>query len=132
MAWQLKKLGQPKASLSLLLCGDVRSAALNKRFRKKQGPTDILSFPANLGKVKAGSNVFLGDLALNLPYAWRKRGRFADDFKQELAFLLVHGMAHLLGYHHDNQKQEKKMQRLKMQAFPLPVNMLAKLKIPKR
>jgi rRNA maturation RNase YbeY len=132
LRWQLKRLGRPAAGLSLLLCGDAESARLNGRFRSQHKPTDILSFPSAEKKIAPGSAVFLGDLALNLPFAWRKRGRFAASFSQEVSFLLLHGTAHLLGYHHDSGAQERALDRLCARAMPAPAGLISRLRLKRQ
>lgn len=127
LRYYLKSLGIPKASLSLLVCGDARSRALNKAWRRKDKPTDVLSFPLNEGKVRKGFAGSLGDIALNLPYARRKNGRFAGTLEGELAFLTLHGLLHLCGMHHDDPKSEAAMWRLSRRLFPPPPALLKRL-----
>ena len=117
----LKRLKRPRGSLSILLCKDAQSRRLNRRFRGKDRPTDVLSFPAFQKPLKAGP---LGDLALNLPYIRRKAPRFADDARGDFALLLLHGILHLLGYHHDNARAEAALWRLKARHFPPPARLL--------
>jgi probable rRNA maturation factor len=99
----LKKLGYPNSGISVMFCADQRIKSLNKKFRNKNETTDILSFPED----KKIAGIWLGDLAINLPYCYRKGLRFGLDFKEEIAFLLVHGLLHLAGFHHDTVKQQK-------------------------
>ncbi len=129
LAHYLKGLGHPNAGVGLLLCGDARSRRLNRDYRKKDKATDILSFPALAGAPPRGFSGFLGDLALDIPYAWRRRGRFADrdHFEAEAAFLLLHGLLHLTGTHHDTPKEERRMERLTASHFPPPNAMLRAL-----
>jgi probable rRNA maturation factor len=95
------------------------SRALNRRFRGKDKATDVLSFPSVEGRVPRAFSGYLGDLALCLPYAWRKRERFDPDFGGEAAFLLLHGLLHLHGQHHDTPTQEAAMWRLQRRWHPL-------------
>ena len=91
------------AGLSVLLCGDARMRRLNREFRRIDRPTDVLSFPA-------GTPGFLGDVAIDVPYAARqarKRGHLLD---REVQILLVHGVLHLLG--HDHETDDGAMLRL--------------------
>ncbi len=107
----LKSLGIPKAGLSLLICGAHTSRALNRKYRHKDKATDILSFPSLTVRPRRGFKGWLGDLALNWPYVRQKGLRFTDDADAEAAFLLSHGLLHLLGLHHDNRAKEQRMQR---------------------
>lgn len=104
-AFFLDELALPGASLDLLVCGDLRSRALNLKFRGKDRPTDILSFPSLEGPVPRGFKGHLGDLALDLPYVERKFPRFADTLPGEVATLLCHGILHLTGRHHGGARE---------------------------
>lgn len=124
----LKGLGMPKAGVTLQLVDEEGCRELNRRFRGKDQPTDVLSFPALDGRVPQGFAGYLGDLALCLPYAWKKRARFDPDFGGEAAFLLLHGLLHLSGQHHDNASQERAMWRLSKLHHPLHRPYLAALR----
>jgi len=86
--------------------------ALNRDFRKKDKPTDVLSFPS--GDAFAGGNGdggrSLGDLAIDVPYAARKARQLGHPLERELKILLVHGILHLLG--HDHETDDGTMFRL--------------------
>jgi probable rRNA maturation factor len=127
MRHYLGALGMPQASLSLLICGDARSRKLNREWRRKDRPTDVLSFPQLPGKAPQGFKGQLGDLALNLAYTRRKLGRFAPDMAGEAAFLLLHGMLHLSGRHHDTPRDEAAMWRLSRRLYPPPPALLKRL-----
>lgn len=111
MGAYLRGLGLPKAQLTVKWVGDAESRRLNRKHRGIDAPTDVLSFPALSAKPPRGFDGYLGDLALDLDYAWRKRGRFAPAFAGEAAFLLLHGLLHLCGQHHDSPAQEARMWR---------------------
>lgn len=115
----LQALGMPQAQVTLRLVGDGVCRSLNRRFRGVDSATDILSFPGFEGRPPKGFNGYLGDLALCLPYAWRKRGRFDPAFSGESAFLLLHGLLHLCGQHHDSPAQEARMWRRSRRLKPL-------------
>lgn len=120
----LRALDLPSATLSLSFCGDARSKTLNRQWRKKNRPTDVLSFPLNSGRVKKGFKGGLGDLVINVSYSRRHAGRFADEFGAELAFLALHGLLHLTGRHHDSPAEEASMWRLSRKVFPPPDRLL--------
>ena len=92
-----------KAAVSLLLCGDARMRRLNREFRKIDRPTDVLSFPA-------GEPGFLGDVAIDVPYAARQARRRGHALEREVQLLVVHGVLHLLG--HDHETDDGTMFRL--------------------
>lgn len=83
-------------------CGRITSnrevRALNLRFRGEDRPTDVLSFPSGSG---IGS---LGDIAIAFPYARRQALALGHSPEVELRVLLLHGVLHLLGYDHENDR----------------------------
>ena len=76
-------------------------AGLNRRWRRRNGPTDVLSFPAG----ESGAR-FLGDIVISIPYATRQARRRSDPPSREMDRLLVHGFLHLLGYDHETDDGE--------------------------
>jgi probable rRNA maturation factor len=76
-------------------------AGLNRRWRRKNRPTDVLSFPSG----ENGSR-FLGDVVISVPYASRQARRRGDPPSREMDRLLVHGYLHLLGYDHETDDGE--------------------------
>jgi probable rRNA maturation factor len=88
-----------RAPVSVLLCGDARMRRLNREFRKIDRPTDVLSFPA-------GDPAFLGDVAVDVPYAARQAGRRGHSLEREVKLLLAHGVLHLLGHDHETDQGE--------------------------
>jgi probable rRNA maturation factor len=95
-------------SVSLLLGDDVTIAGLNAQFRNKQGPTNVLSFPAPM----AGPGVagFLGDIALAAETIVEEANFQGKRFEHHAAHLAVHGFLHLLGYDHADPAQAEKME----------------------
>jgi probable rRNA maturation factor len=87
--------------VSVFFCGDRRMAGLNRRWRRKNGPTDVLAFPAG----ESGAR-FLGDIVISIPYATRQARRRSDPPLREIDRLLVHGFLHLLGYDHETDDGE--------------------------
>ena len=103
--------------ISILLTGTRNMKNLNKKFRKINKDTDVLSFPAeekNFFKkdLKLKKRVYLGDIALSYEYiksiVKRQNKSFDDYFKK----MLVHGVLHLIGHEHDSFKKYKKMNLL--------------------
>jgi probable rRNA maturation factor len=93
-----------RARVSVLLCGDRRMRGLNKTWRKRDRPTDVLSFPAleaSEARAAARHGEFLGDLVIDVPYAARQARRRGHPLGREVQILLAHGVLHLLGYDHE-------------------------------
>jgi probable rRNA maturation factor len=87
--------------ISLLLCGDERIAELNARYRGKNRPTDVLSFPR---EEPGKSTAVAGDIAISLPALGRNARTFGVHENEELKRLLVHGILHLAGMDHGRGK----------------------------
>jgi probable rRNA maturation factor len=90
-------------SVGIALVTDEAIAALNKTYRNKETPTDVLSFSEHEGediRSDADGNVFLGDLVIAPDFV--RRAAKGDDvpFQKELAFVCSHGTLHLLGFDH--------------------------------
>ena len=85
-------------SVSVLLTGDAEIQRLNREFRGKNKPTDVLSFPSgeNAGRARTA-----GDLALSVETAEREAQRLGHSLNLELKVLLLHGVLHLAGYDHE-------------------------------
>ena len=100
---------------SILLSGPKEIKNLNKKFRKKNKSTDVLSFPFYEknqlnNKIREEKEVYLGDIIINLSQVKKKNNK--DKFKEELNKLWIHGFLHLLGYDHKSNSQYLQMQKL--------------------
>jgi len=87
-------LGKKIRSLTVALADDKRVRALNKRDRRKDKPTNVLSYPS-------GEKVFLGDIVLARQTVWREAREQKKTAADHVAHLVVHGTLHLLGYDHE-------------------------------
>jgi probable rRNA maturation factor len=105
----LESLGLLDAELSILLCDDATIRKLNRRYRKKNKPTDVLAFPMQEGPGPAAHPGLLGDVVISLPTATRQAVEHDRPIIQEVTFLLAHGLLHLLGYDHANKREERDM-----------------------
>jgi len=106
----LVQAGHPTAQLSLSLVGKTRMRSLNRKYRGRDYPTDVLAFP--MGSMAEQTDVFLGDVVICLPVAIGQASRFGNSADQEILRLLIHGTLHLLGYDHEQSPREAtRMQR---------------------
>ncbi len=96
----LKILELPDRELSILLCGDEEIRELNRVYRNKDRPTDVLSFAQQEGLDGHLQPKILGDVVISLPTALRQAERRGVALMEEVLFLLVHGVLHLLGHEH--------------------------------
>ena len=93
--------------ISIFLTNNVKMRQLNLRFRKKNNPTDVLSFPINIVKKKIG---YLGDIAISYEIV-NKRSK-KTNFNYEFDKMWVHGYLHLIGYDHKKIREFEKMRKL--------------------
>jgi probable rRNA maturation factor len=105
-----------RCSLNVALADDERVRALNARDRKKDKPTNVLSYPS-------GEKGFLGDIVLARQTVWREAQEQKKVTADHLSHLVVHGTLHLLGYDHETSEADA----LRMEALERRV--LAKLGI---
>ena len=95
----------PPESVAIQLISDSAMARLNLAYRKKRGPTDVLSFSAN-GSAPKSAQKYVGDIAIS-PETARRNARLYDrSLPEELRILVLHGMIHLAGYDHESDKGE--------------------------
>ena len=102
------------AELSVTFTDDEGIRALNREYRDKDTPTDVLSFPMYSMKggdvPEAGENVVLGDVVLSLERVGAQAKEIGNSFLREASFLTVHSVLHLLGYDHEaSSEDEEKM-----------------------
>lgn len=91
--------------IALLLCDDAEMTGLNKQFRGKDGPTNVLSFPS--GEAEG----FLGDMALARETCAREAAAKDVALRDHAAHLIIHGMLHLIGYDHETETEAAEMER---------------------
>ena len=119
-------LGYGNAGVTVCLVSDAEIARMNETFRRKKGPTDVLSFPAferrrparlGRGSQKANRKGYLGDIAISPATARRYARKHGRGLPSELRVLILHGVLHLLGYDHETDRGEMdRMERkLRMQ-----------------
>lgn len=101
--------------ISITFVDDERIREINRDYRGKDTPTDVISFALNeAGEEEVqiidpeGPNV-LGDIIISIPRTIEQAQRYEHSFERELGFLLVHGFLHLLGYDHLTDEEEKTM-----------------------
>jgi probable rRNA maturation factor len=99
-------LGCQKGELSILLLDDEGIRELNRTHLKRNRPTDVISFPQDEVVRRPGGSRLLGDVAISLETAQRQAGQSGKPLKEECAFLLIHGILHLLGYDHEGSARK--------------------------
>ena len=102
--------------LSLKICNDREMQQLNKTYRRIDRATDVLSFPLPFIDPQSDEE-YLGDIVISFPTAKKQAKEHEQTIEDELTFLFLHGLLHLLGYDHENTKEEKEMFALQEQLF---------------
>ena len=97
-----------KINLSILLSDNKNIKKLNKRFRNKNKPTDVLSFPFE-EKLNLKKNTYLGDIVISYEFMNKPKSLSNLDFKNKVTKIFIHGYLHLLGHDHIKLKDFKKM-----------------------
>jgi len=104
----LKGLRRKKLALAVRIVDSHEGAALNWRYRHKKGPTNVLSFPF---EPPAGvRSPVLGDLVICAPVVRREARARALPERAHWAHMVVHGILHLRGYDHENNKDAARME----------------------
>jgi probable rRNA maturation factor len=101
----------PRAEVSLLLADDAALRALNGRWRGKDKPTNVLSFPAATPATLARSPV-LGDIAIAWETLAAEAGEEGKTVGDHFCHLVVHGFLHLVGYDHETAEDAETMEAL--------------------
>ena len=97
-----------KINLSILLSDNKNIKKLNKSFRNKNKPTDVLSFPFEK-KLNLKKNTYLGDIVISYEFMNKPKSLSTLDFKNKVKKIFIHGFLHLLGHDHIKLKDFKKM-----------------------
>lgn len=102
----------PEGELSLVLCDDAFIHPLNRDWRGKDRPTDVLSFAQREGDEADPDDDVLGDVIISVETAARQAAERGHPLGHELRVLLVHGVLHLLGYDHEVDEEAEEMEAL--------------------
>jgi probable rRNA maturation factor len=98
--------------LSIFFCDDETIRRLNMEYRGKDVPTDVLSFSQREGDLPPepmDGTVVLGDVVISFPFARRQAERLGRNMEEELIYLALHGLLHLLGYEDESSPASAKM-----------------------
>jgi probable rRNA maturation factor len=103
----LELVKQDRAELSVSLVDNKEIQALNAQFRKKDAPTDVLSFPVEDGL--APDVRLLGDVIISVEKAEEQAVQRKRSLDEEIVTLLVHGILHLIGYDHERSARDARI-----------------------
>ena len=114
--FEIEKLENKKIYVSIILTNDEEIKKINNEYRKIDKATDVLSFPmfekTEVEKIQ-NSNAkikdVLGDIIISIPKVKKQAKEYGHSFERELAYMVVHGFYHLMGYDHIEEKDKKEM-----------------------
>ena len=101
-----RKAARLKGGFTILLAGDRKLRALNRDFRGKDKPTNVLSFP--------GADGYAGDIALAYGVTKKEAKAAGKTVADHATHLVVHGVLHLAGHDHERPKQARAMEGLEV------------------
>ncbi|MBL8685638.1 MAG: rRNA maturation RNase YbeY [Myxococcales bacterium] len=107
----LRALELPRAELSILLCRDDEIQVLNRDYRHKDKATDVLAFALREGEEGHLAGDHLGDVVISVDTAARQASERKISLKTEAITLLAHGLLHLLGWDHQTDEEELRMNK---------------------
>jgi probable rRNA maturation factor len=99
-----------RGTVDVLLAGNPDLRALNRRFRGKNQPTDVLSFPAG----DSPRNGFAGDIAISVDIAKQNAKRLGHATDEEIKILCLHGLLHLAGFDHERDRGQMAKKELSL------------------
>lgn len=115
-----------KKEVSFVLTDDESVHRLNKDYRGKDRPTDVLAFAMHEGEFGGLAGDVLGDVIVSVPTATKQAVSRNIHVLDEVTMLLAHGLLHLLGWDHDTVAKDRRMRaetaRLCLAAEPKPVS----------
>ena len=98
-----------KEEFSLVFTGDEQIQKLNKLYRGKDRPTDVLAFAQREGELSELAGALLGDVIISVETARRQALVAKRPLVEELTMLMAHGLLHLLGWDHETAAKDRKM-----------------------
>ena len=118
-----KAASTPRAELAIVLANDSAIRALNRQWRGKNAPTNVLSFPAPASGKRRSKPPYIGDIVIAYETTKREAAAEGKPFNHHLSHLAVHGFLHLLGFDHHDVREATRMEQLERR-------ILARLRVP--
>lgn len=106
---------EPDAEVSVTIVTNHEIQQINKQYREKDSPTDVISFAmeeegeGEIEIVGADTPPMLGDIIISIEKAYEQAEEYGHSVERELGFLVIHGFLHLLGFDHMTKEQEAEM-----------------------
>ena len=116
--FKTEKMDKLKLYISITLTIPDVIKSINKKYRNIDNPTDVLSFPMfekdeieAIKKQKSEIEECLGDIIISVPKVIEQAEEYGHSFERELAYMVVHGFYHILGYDHMIESDKKEMRK---------------------
>jgi probable rRNA maturation factor len=106
----MKYLNCSNKVISLLIVDNKEITEINRRYLNRDYPTNVLAFSLAAGEFGNINPDILGDIVISADMAYKDAVEAGIEFNDELAFLMIHGVLHLLNYDHDDVSQRKTQQ----------------------
>jgi probable rRNA maturation factor len=97
--------------LSVVLTGDAEIQHLNRVYRRKNKPTDVLAFSQREGLRGEQAGSLLGDVVVSVPTARRQAEALSRSVLDEVLWLVAHGILHLIGWDHETDAKDRRMRK---------------------
>lgn len=108
-------LGCPERELSIVFVDDATISEINRRYLNRPGPTNVISFSQTEGDFGHISPLLLGDIVISTERAVSDAEEGNLDVNDEIDFLVIHGLLHLLGYNHEGSDEREAVQMREME-----------------
>jgi len=105
---------EKRVLISIMFSDDKKIKKLNNQFRKMNKPTNVLSFPPYSNTLINDDEIFLGDIIFSIETIKTEAKKNNKTVIDHLIHLFIHGVLHLLGYHHDKEEEAKIMENLEI------------------
>ncbi len=102
----LSALECPDGELSILIVDDPQIENLNRKYLKREGPTNVIAFPMKEGDFRDITPYLLGDVVISTETTHREGMSSGIGLEKRFTQLMVHGILHLFGFDHENSKEE--------------------------
>ena len=110
-----KHLGCPEREVSLLFVDNEAISEINRQYLNRPGPTNVISFSQTEGDFGHINPLLLGDIVISAERAVSDAQAGNLDVNDEIDFLVIHGLLHLLGYNHEGSDEREAMQMREME-----------------
>jgi len=115
-------------AIELIITDNQTIQTLNRDYREKDSPTDVLSFPLEAPLTQQSIvEIPLGSIVISAEYVKEKANIFSHSQQEELTLLFIHGLLHLMGYDHETDEgQMRQKEQAVIQAFHLPSSLIVR------